>query len=136
MHRQYETIEPHSDVLIEITGDPDDPETYKIQKMRFAGKLAKEDRTTVIYNERVTVAGSPPRAYEYTVAGRSPIEWVVERYQITAYEKSGIVNDPNEWPKEQNNPRYIVDLIPRLVRVGLETLDVVEALPKLKIAEN
>lgn len=88
LHLNYETIEPHPDVRIEITGDPDDPETYRIQKMRFAGKRGKEDRTTIIYNEPITIAGIPPRAYEYTIAGRSPIEWVMERYQITVDEKA------------------------------------------------
>ena len=101
--------------------------------MRFAGKRGNEDRTTIIYNEYITNTGIPLRAYDYTVAGRLPIEWVMARYQKIINDKSGIVNDPNAWLMEQGNPKYIVDLIARLAQLSAETLDIVERLPEIKI---
>jgi len=44
---------------------------------------------------------------------------------------SGIVNDPNDWCREHNQPRYIVDLIARVVRVSVETMGIVKTLPGL-----
>ena len=41
---------------------------------------------------------------------------------------SGIVNDPNDWADEVGNPRYIVDLIGRVVRVAMETVRIVDGL--------
>lgn len=45
---------------------------------------------------------------------------------------SGIVNDPNDW---SDDPRYIIDLLRRIVTVSLETMKVVDALPALDIIE-
>jgi predicted helicase len=42
---------------------------------------------------------------------------------------SGISNDPNEWSAD---PRYIVDLVKRIVRVSLETVKIVQSLPALQ----
>lgn len=54
-----------------------------------------------------------------------------ERYQVTRDKDSGIVNDPNDWRKEHNQPRYILDLLKRVVRVSIETMKIVRALPAL-----
>jgi hypothetical protein len=44
------------------------------------------------------------------VNGKSAIEWIMERYQVTTHKESGIVNDPNLWCDEHDKPRYIIDL--------------------------
>lgn len=44
---------------------------------------------------------------------------------------SGIRNDPNDWAREHNQPRYILDLLKRIVRVNLETMKIVNAMPPL-----
>ena len=45
---------------------------------------------------------------------------------------SGIINDPNDWSED---PRYIIDLLKRIVTVSLETMKIVDALPALDIIE-
>lgn len=133
LHLNYETIEP-CPLKEEINGDPDDLTTYKISKMRFRKtRDRKDDKTTIIYNENITLSGIPLEAYEYVVNGKPAIEWVMERYKVSRDRKSGIINDPNKWLEEQGNPRYIVDLIKRLVRVSIETMKIVEGLPSLNI---
>ena len=54
----------------------------------------------------------------------------MERYQISRDKDSGILNDPNTYNPE--NPRYILDLLKRIVRVSLETLKIVNELPPLE----
>jgi predicted helicase len=49
---------------------------------------------------------------------------------------SGIVNDPNDWAKEQGNPRYILDLLARIVTVSVETVKIVKSLPPLDTIEE
>ena len=56
----------------------------------------------------------------------------MERYAVTTDPKSGIVKDPNLWCEEHNDPKYIVNLIKRMVRVSVETVDIVNSLPKLE----
>ena len=46
----------------------------------------------------------PLAVYDYKVNGRSPVEWIMERYQVSIDKKSGIKNDPNDWGKEHGNP--------------------------------
>jgi predicted helicase len=53
------------------------------------------------------------------------------RYHNTIYTASGNKNDPNDWCREHNNPRYIVDLLKRVTRVSLETNKIVASLPAL-----
>ena len=49
---------------------------------------------------------------------------------------SGIVNDPNDWSREHKEPRYIIDLLKRVVTVSLETMQIVDGLPSLDILDE
>lgn len=44
---------------------------------------------------------------------------------------SGIVNDVNQWGLERGEPRYIIDLIKRVVTVSVRTVEIVNSLPTL-----
>jgi predicted helicase len=138
-HLNYETVDPYP---LKHIGELalGDPKLYRVQKMawskqRVAGKLT-EDKTTLIYNSRITFTGIPPEALEYVVNGKPAIEWVMERYQITTDKDSGIVNDPNDWAAEHDDPTYIFDLVRRVVRVSVETVKIVKSLPPLNIASG
>ena len=56
----------------------------------------------------------------------------MERYQVMVHKESGIKNDPNDWAKEVGNPRYILDLLLSVINVSVETVEIVDSLPKLK----
>ncbi|MGB3560107.1 MAG: type ISP restriction/modification enzyme, partial [Geitlerinemataceae cyanobacterium] len=123
----YETIEPYplEEYKTELYLEPKD---YRVQKMTFGRRDRQIDKTTIIYNSKVTLGGIPLEAYEYKVCDRSAIEWIMERYQVTKDKKSGIANDPNDW---SDDPHYIIDLVKRIVRVSLETVKIVNSLPPL-----
>jgi len=57
------------------------------------------------------------------------VGWIIDRYQVTTDKASGIVNDPNDYSE---NPRYIVDLIKRVTRVSVETIEIIDTLPALQ----
>jgi predicted helicase len=69
---------------------------------------------------------------DYVVNGKSAIEWVMERYQITTHKESGIRNDPNDWAKEVGNPRYILDLLLSIINVSMQTVMIVDGLPGVR----
>jgi predicted helicase len=141
LHVGYESTEPYPlDGL--ATGPTETSEAafefFRVEKMRFGKPTAEQktaglkvDRGTVIYNQHVTLHGIPEDAYRYLVGTRSAIEWIMERYQVTIDKPSGIRNDPNEWSREVSDPRYILDLLARIVTVSLRTMAIVDALPKL-----
>ncbi|GAB3700518.1 DEAD/DEAH box helicase [Nocardiopsis oceani] len=131
LHIGYEAVQPYP-LKEKTTGPTPTPpaELYRVTKMKFQ---SRDDRSTIIYNNRVTVSGIPERAYRYQLGARSAIEWIVDRYQVKTNKDSGIVNDPNDWSED---PRYIIDLLGRIITVSLETVDIVEGLPELEILKN
>jgi predicted helicase len=56
----------------------------------------------------------------------------MERYAITTHKESGIKNNPNDWASEHNNPRYILDLLLSVIKLSIETVDIIKNLPKLE----
>jgi predicted helicase len=131
LHTGYESVEPWP-LAIEEPADPD----YRVKKMKFAKRGKEKDLSTIIYNDQITVAGIPEEAYRYMLGSRSAIEWIMDRYQVKTDKKSGITNDPNDWSEEVGDPRYILDLLGRIVRVSIETMEIVDRLPKLVLEEN
>ncbi|WP_232466206.1 type ISP restriction/modification enzyme [Diaminobutyricimonas sp. LJ205] len=112
------------------------PEHLHVNKMKFGGKAGSWDKSTLVYNEHLTLRGIPAEAHEYVLGSRSAIEWIIERYQVKTDKASGIVNDPNAWGEEHGNPRYIVELLKSIVTVSVETVRIVKSLPVLAIASE
>lgn len=132
LHINYESVEPYPLVEEHSTGDETDPNFYRVTKLRYGGNARSKDLSTIVYNANVTLRGIPERAHEYMLGARSGLDWIIDRYQVKTDKASGIVNDPNDWTAEHEDPRYIVDLIKRVTRVSVETMGIVEALPTLK----
>lgn len=91
----------------------------------------KGDKSSILYNDRITISNIPLKAYEYIINGKSAIEWIMERYAVTIDKKSGIINDPNAWCDEVQDEKYIFNLLLRIINVSIQTVDIVNALPKL-----
>ena len=126
IHLNYESQEPPAQV--EVIGGGD----FDVKKLRFA----KDDRTTLIYNDFITIKNIPPRSFEYVVNGRSPLEWIIDRYQVKTDTASGIVNNPNDWATEHGDEKYILKLILSCITVSLKTLDIVEGLPDVLVNDE
>ena len=105
---------------------------YGVVKMRFP-KKGKTD--TIIYNNQITIEHIPAEAYEYVVNGKSAIEWIMERYQITTHKASGIVNNPNDWATENNDPKYILNLLLSVINISIQTVEIVKGLPEVEFGE-
>lgn len=104
---------------------------FYVNKMKF-GK--GKDKTTIIYNDFITINNVPLAAYEYVVNGKPAIEWVIERQAVTTHKDSGITNDANDWAVEtMNNPKYPLELLLRVIQISLSTMNIVKNLPKLDI---
>ncbi len=134
LHINYENVPVYDGVDIEEKSDP----SYVVKKMRFAkvkspetGKFEK-DRSTIIFNDDITIRNIPEKAYEYVVNGRSAIEWIVDQYQIKTDRKSGITDDPNDF---SDDPKYIYNLLLRIINVSIQTVDLINSLPELEISK-
>ena len=102
LHIGYETVEPYP-LEEQITGTGPEQDLYRVQKMAFCKGLDKEkDKSRIVYNSRITLAGIPEEAYRYMLGSRSAIEWIMDRYQVKTDKPSGIVNDPNDWAANES----------------------------------
>ncbi len=133
LHLNYEQVSTYSDVDIQYHGEPD----YRVTKMKFAkrrnndGKL-ENDRSTIIFNDTITISNIPSKAYQYIVNGRSAIEWIMDQYRVKTDKKSGITDDPNDY---SDDSKYIFNLLLRIINVSVQTMDLINQLPELQIIE-
>jgi predicted helicase len=114
-HLNYETVACYEGVRIESSmgflarGDSGKaqtgksmlpPEHYRVEKMKFAKTRDPEtnksvnDKSTVIYNDYVTVRHIPLEAYEYVVNGKPALEWVMERQSVNLETKKVVDSLP------------------------------------------
>ena len=133
LHLNYEEVPVYDGVEITTAGNP----SYKVTKMRFAKKRDEKgksvnDLSTIIFNSDITVSNIPEKAYEYVVNGRSAIEWIIDQYQVKIDKKSGITDDPNEYSDDE---KYIFNLLLRIINVSVQTVDLVNSLPKFEVEE-
>ncbi|MCT2178821.1 DEAD/DEAH box helicase family protein [Brachybacterium muris] len=142
LHADYEDAELYP---LEIIGGERPPlggpeaaaDYYRVQKMRFpSGQKAADVPGSLIVNGNITVTGIPEAAYRYQLGSRSAIEWLIRQYQVTTDKASGIVNDPNQWGIEHGNPRYILDLLQKVITVSVRTVEITESLPSLQGASQ
>ena len=130
LHMNYESVDPYP--LHESTHPfgVDDWGLYRVQKMRWQDKKTKK---AIVYNTHLTLSDIPAEANEYMLGSRSGLEWLIDRYRVRTDKDSGIVNDPNDWCREHDDPRYIIDLVKRVTRVSVETMRIVRSLPELPL---
>ena len=120
IHVNYES-QPEYDNL-KFVQNPDVQLNWRVEKM----KLSK-DKTSLVYNDFLTLSGIPPKVHDYRLGTRSALEWVIDQYRVKTDKRTEIVNDPNR----ADDPQYIVKLIGQVITVSLETVDIVENLPVL-----
>ncbi|HEL2109883.1 TPA: DEAD/DEAH box helicase [Streptococcus suis] len=125
LHLNYEEVPVYDDVEIQLSAQP----SYKVSKMKF---IKKGDRSAIVYNNDITIKNIPEKAYEYMVNGRSAIEWIMDQYQIKTDKKSGITDDPNDYSTDE---KYIFNLLLRIINVSVQTVDLVNSLPKFEVEE-
>ena len=129
LHINYEEVDMYP---LEVVGDETNPGL--VNKMRWGKKKDKDtgktvdDKSVLVYNANLTYKGIPEDANRYIVNGRSPLEWMIDRYQIKTDKASGIVNDPNDYSED---PCYITKLIKRLVTVSVRTMEIIDNLPPI-----
>lgn len=128
LHLNYESAD-----LYPLGGVPDGDVDLRVEKKMTYGGKRGADKTTLHYNESITLTGIPEQVQEYRLGSRSALDWIVDRYYVRTDKASGIVNDANAWGEEHGNPRYILELIQRIVTVSLRTVEIVESLPPLNI---
>ena len=124
LHLAYETGPEYPlETVFAGEGEPQ-PQHFRIgaRRMRF-----EDDKTTLVVNDHIRLAGIPAEAHDYEVNGRTPLGWLIDRYRIARDKESGLVNDPNAWFAD--DPRGLAAAVRRVVHLSVETARLVAALP-------
>jgi predicted helicase len=124
IHVHYEQQPEYPLTKTEKAGEKLD---YHVTKMRLS-----KDKTTLAYNQFLTLSGIPKETYEYRLGNRSALEWVIDQYQVSTDKRSGITNDPNR----EDDQQYILRLIGQVITVSLDTVKIVGSLPPLGLPET
>jgi predicted helicase len=126
LHTNYETAEKWTDAIVSGADT-----SFTIGKIRWAKNNSEDDKRTIVLAPGVRIENIPLQAYEYSINGKSAIEWLMERYQYTVNQDSQISNNPNAWGIEHNQPHYILDLLLRVIAVSMKTVQLVAKLPEV-----
>ncbi|MDO9533360.1 MAG: type ISP restriction/modification enzyme [Deltaproteobacteria bacterium] len=120
LHVNYEQQPEYPLTWVEKAGAP---LNWRVDKMKLT-----PDKTSLIYNNFLTLEGIPPEVFDYKLGNRSALEWVIDQYKVSTDPRSGITNDPNR----QGDEQYITRLIGQVITVSLETLQIIQTLPALE----
>ena len=136
----YEEVHPWPVNINGASGLPIDIDRialFRVEKMRFGGSRGQEDKTTIIYNDHITISNIPSEAYKYVVNGKSALEWVMERQRVKIDTASGIESDANRYAIETvGNEAYPLELLQRIISVSMQTLKIVESLPRFEVDDE
>ena len=121
LHLNYEKKHDYTLEQIEKEGEQLD---MRVERMRLSS-----DKISIVYNDFLTLKGIPLETYQYRLGNRSALEWVIDQFQVSTDNRSGITNDPNR----ADDPQYILRLIGQVITVSLETNNIVRSLPELGV---
>ena len=102
-------------------------DAYIVKKMK---KDIINGQTFITYNKRLKIGPIPANALTYTIAHRTPLEWIIDRYQMKTDKASGIVNNPNDWIAEQGSDDALIRLIKRVTYLSQASAKIIADLPK------
>jgi predicted helicase len=113
----YEKLEPYP---LEIHGNSALKEFRKIRIIKST------DDWTLDIDNKVKISGIPSTAWSHKIFGRSPLEWVIDRYQFVEDKESGITNDPNSYSDESD---FINNMIGRAITMSVKMSTLLDDAP-------
>ena len=75
LHVNYESQPEYNQ--LKFVQNPEVPLNWRVEKM----KLSK-DKTSLVYNNFLTISGIPKKAFAYQLGTRSALEWIINRHYI------------------------------------------------------
>ncbi|WP_374332058.1 type ISP restriction/modification enzyme [Aestuariivirga sp.] len=122
LHIGYEDVEPWPLVRHDLPEGESDP----VPKLK-----AEKDNGTIVLDTRTTLSGVPAVAWTYRLGNRSAIEWVLDQYKEKKPKDPTIAAKFNAY-RFKDYKEKVVDLLARVTRVSVETMEIVRAMASAK----
>jgi predicted helicase len=134
LHSNIGQAKPSTVVKVEVRDSAlPDKDLYKVDKLRFSRKIGKDfDKSSIRFNDHITISEIPDVAYKFKINGRSIVEWVIDQHEKYTDKDTGHLLDPNEFSE---NPKYIFELLLKAITVAIATEDIFLSLPKMEPPE-
>jgi len=126
-HIGYEGVKPWKLKRVDV---PDD----KSKKARLAPKVAlKADKENgiIVLDSETQLTGVPDEAWNYRLGNRSALEWILEQFKEKTPKDPTIREKFNTYLFAEHKEK-VIDLLMRVTRVSVETMEIVEAMKKEK----
>lgn len=127
LHIGYEAVYPWP---LTRTDTPD-------TKARSAGvapkTMLKSDKAagTITLDSETVLSGIPPEAWRYVLGNRSALDWILDQHKEKTPKDPTIREKFNTY-RFADHKEKVVDLIARVTRVSVETMEIVEAMKEAK----
>ena len=137
-HCNFENIEKYRDIDIQENLSSDIAPILKVVK--------NEDLNSaeIILDNVTKIAYIPLESFDYQIGNRSPIDWLLSQHKI----KNPSLKDRNNYGKvfelfntpeqqleryQKISRKYLIDVIPRLITVSLQTIKIKEKIKKCNV---
>lgn len=124
---------------LETLGDED----FTITKLTFGkDKKKAKDTSVIVFNEKIHIINIPKKAYEYIINGKSAIEWIMDRYQVSTDKASHITNDPNLYESSEGalkglrGGRYVLELLLSVIAMSVKSVGIIESIATIDITQS
>jgi predicted helicase len=120
LHIGYETVKPWDLQRVDTaTGDAAPKPVLKADK----------DNGSIRLDSATVLTGIPASAWEYRLGNRSGLEWILDQYKEKKPKDPTIREKFNTY-RFADYKEKVIDLLARVTRVSVETMEIVEAMKK------
>jgi predicted helicase len=120
LHIGYETVKPWA-LKRQDSGASDSVPKPMLKADKINGIIQLDSRTSL--------SGIPAAAWDYRLGNRSGLEWILDQYKEKKPKDPTIREKFNSY-RLKNYKGKVIDLLARVTRVSVETMDIVEAMKK------
>ena len=122
LHIGYETVEPWP-----LTrNDSPEKDADPLPKLK-----ADKDNGSILLDTRTSLSGIPASAWTYRPGNRSGLEWILDQYKEKKPRDPAIAAKFNTY-RFKDYKEKVIDLLARVTRVSVETMEIVDAMRKAK----
>lgn len=102
----------------------------KARKTRHAPKpILKPDKRNglIVIDSETTLSGVPPEVWDYRLANRSALEWVLDQYKEKRQKDRTVRENFNTY-RFSNYKEEVIVLLRKVITISVETMKVVRAM--------
>lgn len=127
LHIGYETVKPWKLKRVDVS----DEKSKKAKLPPKSSLKAEKDAGVIVLDSETQLTGVPPEAWTYKLGNRTALEWILDQYKEKTPKDPTIRAKFNTY-RFADHKEKVIDLLMRVTRVSVETMEIVEAMKSEK----